>query len=892
MRACPIPSIHAATGQDEPLPVDAVIGELIDSLDRDGVAVLQAPPGSGKTTRVPLALLGAAWLEGRRILVLEPRRVAARAVAGRMASTLDERPGGRVGYRIRQERRTSAATRIEVVTEGVLTRMLQADPSLDGVGVVIFDEYHERSIQTDLGLALSLDARAGLRPDLKILVMSATLETARVASLLDNAPVISVDATAHPVETVWLGRPRGSVESAVTRAVLRALEDQSGDVLAFLPGAGEIRRVETLVGQAAAQPGPASTPPAPIAAPPGATAAPAASSTDVVPLYGALSAAAQDAALRPGKPGRRKVVLATSIAETSLTIDGVGAVVDSGLMRVPRFDPAAGMTRLVTVPVSRASADQRRGRAGRQGPGLCYRLWAATDHAGLPRATPPEILVADLAPLALDLAEWGVDDPRELRWADPPPETALGAARSLLTELGAIDANRRITRHGRALARLGTHPRIGHLLIRARDMEARAPGTTLLAADIAAVLSEGDPLHGTGRETGSDLTARIVTVRRGHAPRHTEAARRWGRLLALPGPPARHTAPPGPPARHTASPGPPARHTAASVPVIPEEVGRLVALAYPDRVGRQRQGRPGHWLLRSGRGAWTPETDSMATAEWMVAADLDGDRRDARVWLGAPLHADDVEALFADDIVTADRVEWDDQRADVVAVRERRLGAIVIGATPLDRPPEGRSAALIEGIVSAGLGLLPWTPELDLLRARVAFARRLDGDQWADLSDDALIAELDSWLEPWLDGRSRRADLASLPLGDALWNRIGWERRRALDELAPRQLTLPTGERRRLDYPAEGPPVLAARLQELFGTTATPTVAGGRVPVLIHLLSPAGRPVQVTTDLANFWATTYYEVRSELRARYPRHAWPDRPAAALPTGRARPRHRT
>ena len=828
-----------------PLPVDAVVPDLLAALDDPGAAVLQAPPGSGKTTRVPLALLEASWLAGRRVIVLEPRRVAARAAARRMAATLGEELGGRVGYRVRQDRVSSAATRIEVVTEGVLTRMLQADPSLADVGVVVFDEFHERSITADLGLALSLDARAALRPDLRVVVMSATLDTAPVARLLGAAPVITATATTYPVTAIWLGRPAGRVDAAVARTVARALGEQDGDILVFLPGLPEIRAVERFLREDSAT------------VLTGARA-------DIVLLAGTLPGPVQDAALLPAPAGRRKVVLATSVAETSLTIDGVRVVVDSGLMRGPRFDPSVGMTRLVTLPVSRATADQRQGRAARQRPGVCYRLWSAAEQAGLPRAAPPEILVADLAPLALDLAEWGVDDPAELSWIDPPPAGPLEAARRVLTELAAIDGDRRITPHGRALARLGVHPRLGHMLLRAGD--------TRLACLVAAVLSEGDPRRTAGVRPDADLTSAVDAVRRGHAPRLAETARRWQRLV-------------GPPAA-------PARPDDRGPVVAPEDVGRLAALAYPDRVGRRRAGRPGHWLLRSGRGAWVPETDPLAGAGWIVAADLDGDRRDALVRLGAPLHPSDVEELFGAEMVTVDRSGWDGRAEDVVSSRERRLGAIVVSVTRHPAPaPGGGPLALIEGIRALGPDLLPWTPELQRLRQRVAFARRVDGDGWADLSDEALLADLESWLEPWLEGRARRADLAGLPLGEALWERVGRSRRGALEDVAPTHLLMPTGERRRLEYPPDGPPYVAVRLQELFGTRETPTIGPGRVPVQLHLTSPAGRPVQVTSDLASFWATTYPQVRGELRARYPRHPWPQDPLAAPPTSRATPRRR-
>ena len=830
--------------------------QLLAALELRATAVLQAPPGSGKTTRVPLALLAASWLAGRRVLVLEPRRVAARAAARRMAWTLGEELGDRVGYRIRQERVTGPATRVEVVTEGVLTRMLQADPSLEGVGAVVFDEFHERTITADLGLALTLDARAALRPDLRVVIMSATLDTAAVAALLDQAPVVTASALQHPVTTVWVGRRPGRVDAAVARTVVRALAECDGDVLAFLPGAAEIRNVSRFLRADSAT-------------------ALLAGGVDVVTLYGAMSGPAQDEALRPAPAGRRKVVLATSIAETSLTIDGVRVVVDSGLMRVPRFDPSAGMTRLVTLPVSRAAAEQRQGRSGRQGPGVCYRLWSETDHAGLPRATPPEILVADLAPLCLDLAEWGVDDPAGLRWIDPPPAGPLGAARAVLADLGAIDHDRRITPHGRAMARLGVHPRLGHLLLRARDAEPTSPGSAVLACEVAAVLSEGDPCRRSGTAHGADLAERVDMVRQGRAPLLADAARRWSRRLGL-----------------TPGASDDRRRPAGSTAVAPQDVGRLLALAYPDRVGQRRPGRPGPRLLRSGRGAWVPDTDPMTGATWIVAAELDGDRRDARIWLGAPLHPDDLEELFGAEMVTVDRSGWDPRIEDVVDVRERRLGAIVVSASPRPGPVGGSaSPALIEGIRSVGLSVLPWTAELERFRSRVSFARRVDGDGWADLTDEGLMGDLEPWLSPWLDGRTRRADLAGLPLGDALWSRVGWQRRAGLDAVAPTHLTMPTGERKRLEYPPDGPPSVAVRVQELFGTTVTPTVANGRVPVQLHLTSPAGRPVQVTSDLASFWATTYQQVRGELRARYPRHPWPEDPLTATPTNRASPRRR-
>ncbi|GAC1312683.1 MAG: ATP-dependent helicase HrpB [Acidimicrobiales bacterium] len=744
-----------------------------------------------------------------------------------------------------------------------MARMLQADPSLREAGVVVFDEFHERSITTDLGLALTLDARKALRPDLRVLVMSATLDASGVAALLD-APIVTARAVSFPVTTVWLGKPSGRIEAAVARTVARALDAHDGDVLAFLPGAAEIRHTERFLRDDSA-------------------AILAGARADVVTLHGTMAGPAQDGALRAASPGRRKVILATSIAETSLTIDGVRIVVDSGLVRANRFDPAAGMSRLVTLPISQAAADQRRGRAARQAPGRCIRLWGEGEHSGLPRAAPPEILVADLAPLALDLAEWGVADPAQLQWMDAPPGGAMRAAREVLTDLSAIDEHHRITAHGRNLARLGVHPRLGHLMTRSAEMEASAPGTAQLACEIAAILSDGDPHRGVDGGADADLAARVEVVRSGRSPRLAETARRWSRLLGA----VSRTADSRPRRAQGV-----ANATVPNATVPPEEVGRLVALAYPERVGRQRPGRTGHWLLRNGRGAWVPESDALAGAAWIVAAVLDGDRRAARIWLGAPLHSDDVEELFGAEMTTIDDVRWDPRTTDVVDARERRLGAITVSSIRRPgRPASNAAAALLDGIRDLGIKVLPWTPDLERLRARVAFAGSLGTGEWADLRDGALLDSLDTWLSPWLTGLARRGDLVRIPLEEALWHRIGAHRRRELEALAPTHITMATGERRRIEYPSDAPPSLTVRLQELFGTTVTPTVGGGRIMVQLHLTSPAGRPVQVTSDLESFWRVTYPQIRGELRARYPRHAWPENPLTALPTNRPTPRRR-
>ena len=822
----------------DPLPIDPTLPELRAALRGGRRVVLQAPPGAGKTTRVPLALLDEPWLAGRRIVMLEPRRLAARAAARRMAETLGQQPGATVGFRIRHETRIGPRTRIEVVTEGVLTRMLRTDPGLEAVGLVVFDEFHERSVHADLGLALTLQSQTVLREDLRILVMSATLDGGPVGALLGGAPIVTSEGRSHPVETRHVPRRPGTgVEAAVASAVREALARDEGDVLAFLPGAGEIRRAATLLADVPAE---------------------------VIPLHGSLPQALQDRAMRASSPGHRKVVLATSIAETSLTIDGVRVVVDGGLSRVPRYSPRSGMTRLATVRVSRASADQRRGRAGRQAPGVCYRLWSPyEDPTLLPRST-PEILEADIAPLALDLAAAGVSDPAELAWLDPPPPAALAQARALLTQLGALDEAGHITPHGLRLGRFALHPRLAHMVVRGRAL-----GAGDLACELAALLTERDILRRPAGPPDVDMGLRLELLRGSVERSDVDAdALRRARTEAKS-------------CREAGS-----RSRAGGAGAAPS--GVLLALAYPDRIGQRRPGGGGRFLLRSGQGALL-DAPALAREEYLVAVNTDGRPTESRILLAAPVTLQELETYFADDFTTEDLVGWDDAARAVTARRRRRLGALVVRDAALPDPDPGAVArALMEGIRRQGIDRLPWTETALLLRARLAFLRRLD-PAWPDTSDEALAADLDRWLGPHLAGLRRLDALAGLELEEMLLARIPWDRRGALDDWAPTHIAVPSGSRIRVDYSDPAAPVLAVRLQELFGLTTTPAVARGRVPLTLHLLSPARRPVQVTRDLASFWRTAYFEVRRDLKGRYPKHYWPDDPLQAEPTRRVRRR---
>ncbi|MDX2194212.1 MAG: ATP-dependent helicase HrpB [Gemmatimonadales bacterium] len=830
------------------LPILAALPALRAALDASPCAVLEAPPGAGKTTVVPLALLDAPWLAGRRILLLEPRRLAARAAAARMAALLGERVGDTVGYAIRLERRVAAATRIVVVTEGILTRMLQRDPALEEAGCVIFDEFHERSLHADLGLALVRESQLVVRDDLRLLVMSATLEGDRVAALLGGAPVVRSDGRLHPVHTTYVpARDDRPVEGRVAAAVRAALaEHREGDVLAFLPGAGEIRRAAELLGDLPA-------------------------AVMVHQLYGDLPPDAQDAALAPAPAGRRKVVLATSIAETSLTIEGVRLVVDGGLARVPRFDPRSGMARLETVRVSRAAADQRRGRAGRLGPGHCYRCWAEGEQGQLLAHAVPEILEADLAPLALELAVAGTHDATSLAWLDPPPAGALAQARALLHALGALDAAGRVTPHGRAMADLGMHPRLAHMALRARDM-----GLGAVAAAVATVLEERDLLLATGGphvRAPVDVRLRVdlvlgrgglpagVVARDGALRRARDQLRAWRDRLGV-------------------------RERDGDV----DRCGALLALAYPDRLGRARAGgRLGRFLLRGGLGAAVDPADPLAGEEWLACADLDGRRPESRVFLAAPVTRAEVDELFGADVARAEEVSWDAEARAVTARRVERLGAIVLREVPIAEPDADAVAhALVEAIRREGLAVLPWSDGATRLRERLAFLHRLDGG-WPDVSDAALLDTLDDWLAPRLRGVRRLEGVGGVDLHAALLDRLEWAQRSALDRLAPTHCVVPTGSRLPIDYGDPAQPALDVRIQELFGLATTPSVGDGKVPLLLRLLSPAHRPVQATRDLAGFWRTSYFDVRKDLRGRYPKHPWPDDPMSAEPTRRAKPR---
>lgn len=828
--------------------LEALLPPLLEALGRQGSAILQAPTGTGKSTLVPLALLEADWLGSQRILMLEPRRLAARAVAARMATLLHEPLGGKVGFLTRLDSAHSRDTRLLVVTEGILTRLLQEDPALEGTGLVIFDEFHERSLQADLGLALTLDVRRHLRPDLRVLLMSATLAVEPLAGLLGGARIITGGTSLHPVETVYGRRPAmADLPRVVAASVRQALERHDGDVLVFLPGAGEIRRVEKLLTEAGGMPG-----------------------TDVHPLYGDLSPAAQDSALAPAKPGRRKVILSTSIAETSLTIEGIGVVIDSGWSRRPRFDPGTAMSTLVTVRSSRAATDQRRGRAGRLGPGTCYRLWSEDEHRGLEAQSSPEILDADLCPLALELAAWGSGDAATLSFPDPPPPVLLAQSRELLTRLGALDSGGRITPHGRAMSRLGVHPRLAHMLLRAGEF-----GAAGLACDMAALLGERDLLRGAAAFDDADLEQRLALLRRDrgdvtgpHADRGAlQRIRRQSAVLQR-------------------------RLGNAKTLERPEDLaGVLLAMAYPDRIGQRRA--DGRFLLSGGRGAVFRRPQRLSACEFVVVAELDSGEREAQIFLAASISREQLEAHFSDLIESAEDIAWDDQAGAVLARRQIRLGALCLSESRIDSPdPSAIQRALIEGIRRRGPAALRFPAASQSLRERVEFLRQLPAgpaQDWPALDDTHLMDELEQWLGPWLEGVSRLAHLERVDLHAALVNRLGHTLVRQLESLAPTHLEVPSGSRLPIDYADPAGPALAVRLQEVFGMRETPQLAGGRVPLILKLLSPAQRPVQITRDLQGFWARGYEEVRKELKGRYPKHFWPDDPASAPATRRTRPR---
>jgi ATP-dependent helicase HrpB len=833
------------------LPINEALPALNDALNRRAAALLEAPPGAGKSTIVPISLLNGPWLKDQKILMLEPRRIAARAVANRMAALLGETVGRTIGFRTRLETRVSRETRIEVITEGILTRMLQQDSALAGFGCVIFDEFHERSLNADLGLALCLESQQNLREDLRLVVMSATLDLKPLVRLLGDAPVVSAKGRSFDVRTHYVPR-RAEVhlELQVSQVVRSALREHEGDILCFLPGAAEIRRVQRTLEASGLD-----------------------RSVRVMPLYGELEGAEQDAALAPSAPGVRKVVLATSIAETSLTIEGIRVVVDSGMRRYAEFDPATGMSRLVTGKVSQAAADQRRGRAGRLSEGDCYRLWSEGTHASLNPQTPPEILHADLAPLALELACWGTVDANSLSWLDPPPAAPLAQARDLLRQLEAIDAAARITGHGRTLEKLGMHPRLAHMLIKAQDL-----GAARLACDLAAILSERDILRASAGARDADLRLRVAVLRGDSrevpaevmvdARAKSQAQRsssQWQRDFARI-------------ARDTTDP-----HAATGI---------LLAWAYPDRIARSRGG-DGRYLLANGRGARFGEPQALAKSEFIVAAELDGADREARIFLAAPIGLDDLEKHFAALITNTADIHWDDRAGAVSAKRERRLGALLLESSEIRDPdPDLLLDAVLAGLKEAGIDGLPWTKELRQWRARVALLRQYNVASpapWPDLSDEALERALAEWAPPWIVGFTRREHFARLDLSNALRSRINHAQGVILEREAPTHFTVPSGSHIPIDYLDGENPTVSVRLQELFGLSETPAVAGGRLPLLLKLLSPAGRPVQITKDLVSFWNRGYHEVKKDLKGRYPKHYWPDDPYTAQATRRTRPR---
>jgi ATP-dependent helicase HrpB len=864
-----------------PLPIDAATPDLVAALARGTTAVLVAPPGAGKTTRVPLVLAAEPWAADKKILVLEPRRLAARAAAARMAKTLGEKVGDTVGYRVRFGTMVSKRTRIEVITEGVFTGLIQDDPSLDGVGAVLFDEFHERSLDADLGLALARDAQQALREDLRLLVMSATIDGARIAAALGDAPVIASEGRAFAVETRYLGRdPVRPIEPQVADAVLRALRAETGSILAFLPGAAEIRRCETMVRERCADP-----------------------AVDVFALHGTLDFDAQDRAIAPAPAGRRKVVLATSIAETSLTIEGVRVVVDSGLARVPRYEPDVGLTRLETVRVSRAAADQRRGRAGRIEPGVCYRLWDEPQTAALEPYAQPEILAADLSPLVLALAQWGVADPAKLVFLDAPPAPALNEARTLLAALGAIDGAGRITEEGKLLNRLPLPPRLARMVV-----DASREGAGLVAAEIAAVLTE----RGLGGND-VDLRHRIEALRCDRSARAGEARRMTMRWAGMASSPRR----PGSPDGAQRNPGaaspqdealnpdygpqkrPSIRATGRvgaadlSLPAGRGEeppLGAILSLAYPERIAKNRGAAAGAFLLANGRGAYVDPASPLARESFLAVAELVGSAAQSRITLATAIDLADIEIRFADRIEAAEEVTCDAKTLTLRARRSRRLGAIVLTEQPLAVTPNDATAKLlVSAILQAGLDRLPWTKALRQWRDRVQFLRRAEGAEWPDVSDGALAATAEAWLAPLLADKTSLDALTASEFEHALHDLLPHSLRRRLEIEAPTHFDAPSGSRVPIDYEAEEGPKLAIRVQELFGLSRHPAIAAGRVPLVIELLSPAHRPVQVTRDLPQFWRGSYAAVRSEMRGRYPRHPWPDDPIAAPATRRAKPR---
>ena len=812
------------------LPVVSALPALLETLETRTAAVLIAPPGAGKTTGVPPALLAASWRGDRKIVVVEPRRLAARAAAARIASLKGKAVGETVGYRVRNDTKVTRATRIELITAGVFVRMILDDPALEDIAAVLFDEVHERAADMDLGLALALDAQSGLREDLRILAMSATLDGGRFSDLLGGAPIVESEGRLFPVETRYVGGdPAARVEDRVARAVRQGLAEEHGSILAFLPGQGEIARTAERLAEGLA--------------------------ADVIlaPLYGALEAREQDAAIRPAPPGRRKVVLATSVAETSLTIEGVRLVIDSGLARRPSYEPGSGLSRLKTVRVSRAAADQRRGRAGRTAPGVCYRLWDEPQTGSLLPFDRPEILESDLSGLALTLLAWGVADPGKLRWLDPPPAAAFGEALQLLDRLGARDPSGALSSHGRRLSALPLPPRLAHMVLRGA-----AGGQALRAAEIAALLSE--PGLG-GRDI--DMTHRLENIRRDRSPRAKaarDAAARWARMAAQADPDGER---------------------------LPPNPAALLALAFPERIAQARGAR-GRFRMANGSGARLEESDPLANAPFLAIGEVQGGGPDARILLAAAIDRPTIERLFAERIAVEQSITFDATSDSVRALRTTRLDALVLAQAPVDAPGEGETARrLADAALGRGLAALPWPDDIKALRERMAFLRRHD-PTWPDLSDEALAGEAEGWLVPAFADMRRLADLSAGDIRNAFAALLPWERMAELDRLTPREFTAPSGKKVPIDY-SSGEPVVRMAVQNLFGLAEHPTVLGGSVPILFELLSPAGRPIQVTRDLPAFWRGSWRDVRADMRGRYPKHSWPENPASAEPLAGAKRR---
>lgn len=836
------------------LPIEAAIPDIKVALAAGLNVVLEAPPGAGKTTIVPLALMDEAWLDGKRIVMLEPRRLAARAAAYRLSYLFGSEVGNTVGYRTRLDSKTGPLTRIEVVTEGILTRFLQEDPAISDVGLIIFDEFHERSVHADLGLALAVESRSVLREDLRIIVMSATLDGMEVATLLEDARVIKTAGRAYPVDLRYLEArgPRRFEElsgpefiSKVVAAVLRALKEEEGSVLVFLPGSGEIRRVESgLIDR---------VPP----------------EVEVSSLYGELSRELQDRALRPSPPGRRKVVLATSIAETSLTIDGIRIVIDGGLKRISRFSPSTGMSRLETIRVTRDSAEQRAGRAGRLEPGVCYRLWDERENCALRQRNTPEIMEADLAPLALNLAVWGVKDPLKLRWLDPPPDGAMTQAKEILRRLGAMDSDDSATVRGKEISKLPLHPRLTHMALKGNDL-----GLGDLACYLSALLSERDFLRVGSVGADSDIRHRLeillgrsrsqVDHDRNSCERVKAMAQQLKKTFGI-------------------------RDSSDDV----EKAGLLLAFAFPDRIARRRTVGEGRYLLSNGRGAYFRGKDALSKEDYIVAASIDGGERESQIFLAAPVKLTDLDEYFAGDIIDSQNIAWDQAEGAVIARRQRKLWSLVLSDVQIQKPDgEAVLEALLSGLRQNGLGILPWDEAATNLKARINLLNRMSGVTgivFPYVSDNRLLETIGAWLAPCIAGMTRLEHLKKLDMSAVISGILNREERQALDRLAPTHLTVPSGSRIRIDYAGGERPVLAVRIQEVLGLAVTPAIANGKLPLLLHLLSPAGRPVQVTEDLAGFWTNSYPMVRKELKGRYPKHYWPDDPAAAQATKGAKRR---